>query len=67
VIYFFIGMAVGIAACYTYLWAQSNVNSLRDRVCKLEEPRHSVNAQGDDIEQDGEEDVRGSIGFGGKQ
>ena len=65
-IYFFIGMAVGIAACYAYLWAQGNVNSLHDRIAKLETPRQSVDAQGTDLEQDDEDDVRGSIGFGGK-
>ena len=63
---FLLCLFCGAAICYGALWVRSNINSLCDRVGKLEHPTRNVDAQGDDIEQDGEEDVRGSIGFGGK-
>jgi len=54
----------GAAICYGALWVHSNINSLCNRVDKLETPHGSTNAQGTEIE-DEEEVVRGNIGFGG--
>ena len=63
---FLLCLFCGAAICYGALWVHSNINSLCNRVSNLEAPKHSVDVQGTDLEQDDEEDVKGSIGFGGK-
>ena len=60
----FLCLFCGAAICYGALWVHSNINSLCNRVSILETPKQSVDAQGTEIEDEGE-DVRGSIGFGG--